>query len=112
MKSNKHQENTIIEPSLCSECGGRSFRLLQEESKNVNTQLLVTGSKDTSRKLQVVIEDDLTSWDDYNIGLIRFTGTLKTFREERSGKFKFIRHLLSFLNHNLSLRHQSHQTLT
>ena len=82
--------NKIIEPSLCSECGGRSFRLLQEESKYVNTQLLVTGSKDTSRKLQVVIEDDLTSWDDYNIGqFIRFTGTLKTFREEKSGKFKF-----------------------
>jgi len=82
--------NRIIEPSLCSECGGRSFRLLQEESKYVNTQLLVTGSKDTSRKLQVVIEDDLTSWDDYNIGqFIRFTGILKTFREERSGEFKF-----------------------
>lgn len=82
--------NRIIEPALCSECGGRSFRLLQEESKYVNTQLLVTGSKDTSRKLQVVIEDDLSSWDDYNIGqFIRFTGTLKTFCEERSGKFKF-----------------------
>ena len=26
--------NHIIEPSLCSECGGRSFRLLQEEFKN------------------------------------------------------------------------------
>ena len=82
--------NHIIEPTLCSECGGRSFRLLQEESKYVNTQLLVTGSKDTSRKMQVILDDDLTSWDDYNIGqLIRFTGTLKTFREEKSGKFKF-----------------------
>ena len=82
--------NKIIEPSLCSECGGRSFRLLQEESKYVNTQLLVTGSKDTSRKLQVVFEDDLTSWDDYNIGqYVRFTGTLRTFREEKSGRFKF-----------------------
>ena len=82
--------NHIIEPTLCSECGGRSFRLLQEESKYVNTQLIVTGSKDTSRKLQVIFDDDLTSWDDYNIGqIIRFTGTLKTFREEKSGKFKF-----------------------
>ena len=80
----------IIEPSLCSECGGRSFRLLQEESKYVNTQNVVTGSKDTSRKLQVVFEDDLTSWDEYNIGQhIRFTGTLKTFREEKSGRLKF-----------------------
>ena len=30
--------NHIIEPSLCSECGGRSFRLLQEESKYIDTQ--------------------------------------------------------------------------
>lgn len=82
--------NRIIEPTLCSECGGRSFRLLQEESKYVNTQIVVSGSKDTSRKLQVIFEDDLTSWDDYNTGQhIRFTGILKTFREEKSGKFKF-----------------------
>ncbi|MBO6110403.1 MAG: minichromosome maintenance protein MCM [Methanobrevibacter sp.] len=80
----------IIEPTLCSECGGRSFRLLQEESKYVNTQLVITGSKNTSRKLIVIFEDDLTSWDDYNIGQhIRFTGTLKTYREEKSGIFNF-----------------------
>ena len=78
--------NTIIEPTLC-ECGGRSFRLLQEESEYVNTQLIITGSKDTSRKLIVVFEDDLTSWDNYNIGQhIRFTGILKTYREEKKWK--------------------------
>ncbi|SEL37954.1 replicative DNA helicase Mcm [Methanobrevibacter gottschalkii] len=82
--------NRIIEPTLCSECGGRSFRLLQDESKYVNTQMVITGSKDTSRKLQVIFDDDLTSWDEYNLGQhIRFTGTLKTFREEKSGRFKF-----------------------
>ena len=82
--------NRIIEPTLCSECGGRSFRLLQDESRYVNTQMVITGSKDTSRKLQVIFDDDLTSWDEYNIGqYIRFTGTLKTFREEKSGRFKF-----------------------
>ena len=80
----------IIEHTLCSECGGRSFRLLQEESKYINTQLIITGSKNTSRKLIVIFEDDLTSWDDYNIGQhIRFTGTLKTYREEKSGIFNF-----------------------
>lgn len=82
--------NTIIEPTLCSECSGRSFRLLQEESEYVNTQLIITGSKDTSRKLIVVFEDDLTSWDNYNIGQhIRFTGILKTYREEKNGRFNF-----------------------
>lgn len=83
----------IYDPDLAdllSECGGRSFRLLQEESEYVNTQLIITGSKDTSRKLIVVFEDDLTSWDNYNIGQhIRFTGILKTYREEKNGRFNF-----------------------
>lgn len=78
---------TILEPSLCGEYGGRSFRLLKEKSKYINTQIVVTGSRDTSRKLQIILEDDLTSWDDYNIGqYIRFTGTLKTFHEEKKWK--------------------------
>jgi len=82
--------NKIIEPSICYECGGRSFRLLQEESRYVDTQLIVTGNKNTSHKLPVIFDDDLTSWDDYSIGQhIRFTGILNTFREEKSGKFKF-----------------------
>ena len=72
-------DNTIIEPSLCSECGGRNFRLLREESEYVDTQELIVGSKHTSRKIKVILEDDLISWDEYNIGqFIRFTGTLKT----------------------------------
>jgi len=82
-------EDTIIEPSLCSECGGRSFRLLQEESKYINTQRLVTGNKNTSRKLEVIIDDDLTSWDDYKNGqIIKFTGTLRTYRESK-GSFNY-----------------------
>ena len=81
--------NTIIEPSLCSECGGRSFRLLQEESKYMNIQKLIIGSNDTSRKLIVILDDDLTSWDDYNMGqYIRFTGTLKTYLKS-NGRFNF-----------------------
>lgn len=82
--------NDIIEPSLCSECGGRSFRLLPEESTYINTQLLIVGNKNTSRKIDVIIEDDLTSWDDYTEGqLIKFTGTLNTFRNQKTGKFEF-----------------------
>ena len=34
----QHSGNHITDPSLCSECGGRSFRLLQEESKYIDTQ--------------------------------------------------------------------------
>ena len=86
--------NRIIEPSLCSECGGRSFRLLQEESKYVDTQTArmqeplenLSGGTEPKQML-MVLEDDLV--DELNPGdKVRITGTLKTFREERSGKFK------------------------
>ena len=86
--------NRIIEPSLCSECGGRSFRLLQEESKYIDTQTArmqeplenLSGGTEPKQML-MVLEDDLV--DKLNPGdKVRITGTLKTFREERSGKFK------------------------
>ena len=86
--------NHIIEPSLCSECGGRSFRLLQEESKYIDTQTArmqeplenLSGGTEPKQML-MILEDDLV--DDLNPGdKVRITGTLKTFREERSGKFK------------------------
>ena len=86
--------NRIIEPSLCSECGGRSFRLLQEESKYIDTQTArmqeplenLSGGTEPKQML-MVLEDDLV--DRLNPGdKVRITGTLKTFREERSGKFK------------------------
>ncbi len=86
--------NTILEPSLCSECGGRSFRLLQEESKYIDTQTArmqeplenLSGGTEPKQML-MVLEDDLV--DKLNPGdKVRITGTLRTFREERSGKFK------------------------
>ena len=86
--------NRIVEPSLCSECGGRSFRLLQEESKYVDTQTArmqeplenLSGGSEPKQML-MILEDDLV--DKLNPGdKVRITGTLKTFREERSGKFK------------------------
>ena len=86
--------NRIIEPSLCSECGGRSFRLLQEESKYIDTQTArmqeplenLSGGSEPKQML-MILEDDLV--DKLNPGdKVRITGTLKTFREERSGKFK------------------------
>ena len=86
--------NHIMEPSLCSECGGRSFKLLQEESKYIDTQSArmqeplenLSGGTEPKQML-MVLEDDLV--DELNPGdKVRITGTLKTFREERSGKFK------------------------
>ena len=87
-------DSRIVEPSLCSECGGRSFRLLQEESKYIDTQTArmqeplenLSGGTEPKQML-MILEDDLV--DKLNPGdKVRITGTLKTFREERSGKFK------------------------
>ena len=79
----------ITEPTLCGECGGRSFRLFKESCTYVNNQKVVVGSHNTSRKIEVILEDDLTSWDDYNIGqFIRFTGTLKTYPRKK-GNYNF-----------------------
>ena len=84
----------IIGPSLCSDCGGRSFRLLQEDSKYIDTQSArmqeplenLSGGTEPKQML-MVLEDDLV--DGLSPGdKVRITGTLKTFREERSGKFK------------------------
>ncbi len=87
-------DRTILEPSLCSECGGRSFRLLQEESHYIDTQTArmqeplenLSGGTEPKQML-MILEDDLV--DELNPGdKVRVTGTLKTFREERTGKFK------------------------
>ena len=95
-------DRTILEPSLCSECGGRSFRLLQEESHYIDTQTArmqeplenLSGGTEPKQML-MILEDDLV--DELNPGdKVRITGTLKTFREERSGKFKnyiYVNHL-------------------
>jgi replicative DNA helicase Mcm len=86
--------NAVSEPTICSECGGRSFRLLQEESKYIDTQTAriqepldkLSGGTEPKQML-ITLEDDLV--DNLNPGdNVRITGTLKTFREERSGKFK------------------------
>ena len=87
-------DRAILEPSLCGECGGRSFRLLQEESHYIDTQTArmqeplenLSGGTEPKQML-MILEDDLV--DELNPGdKVRITGTLKTFREERTGKFK------------------------
>jgi len=86
--------NSTVEPSLCTECGGRSFRLLEGESKYIDTQTAriqeplenLSGGTEP-KQILIILEDDLV--DSLNPGdKVLITGTLKTFREERSGKFK------------------------
>ncbi|MEJ8542969.1 minichromosome maintenance protein MCM [Methanothermobacter wolfeii] len=86
--------NMLTEPSMCSECGGRSFRLLQDESEFLDTQTLklqeplenLSGGEQP-RQITVVLEDDLV--DTLTPGdIVRVTGTLRTVRDERTKRFK------------------------
>ena len=78
----------IISPSLCGECGGRSFRLLQEESEYRDTQVIQVTDMDTQRSLQVLLEGSDCSYDDYFIHeKLQITGVLKTFK--RDDKFEY-----------------------
>lgn len=86
--------NMISEPALCNDCGGRSFRLLQEESEFLDTQttklqepLENLSGGEQPRQINVVMEDDLV--DTITPGdIIRITGTLKTVRDEKTKLFK------------------------
>lgn len=86
--------NMITEPSLCQDCGGRSFRLLQEESEFLDTQTVklqeplenLSGGEQP-RQILVVLEDDLV--DSLTPGdIVKVTGTLRTVRDEKTRRFK------------------------
>ncbi len=86
--------NNIIEPSLCADCGGRSFRLLQENSEFLDTQTVKVqeplenlSGGEQPRQILVVLEDDLV--DSLTPGdIVRITGTLRTVRDEKTRRFK------------------------
>jgi len=88
------KSNMVSEPALCNDCGGRSFRLLQEESEFLDIQttrlqepLENLSGGEQPRQINVVLEDDLV--DTITPGdIIRITGTLKTVRDEKTKLFK------------------------
>ncbi len=88
------KSNIISEPALCNDCGGRSFRLLQEESEFLDTQstklqepLENLSGGEQPRQIHLVLEDDLV--DTVTPGdIIRITGALKTVRDEKTKRFK------------------------
>lgn len=87
------KSNLVSEPALCNDCGGRSFRLLQEESEFLDTQttklqepLENLSGGEQPRQINVVLEDDLV--DTITPGdIIRITGTLKTVRDDKTKLF-------------------------
>ena len=90
----QQKSNILTEPALCQECGGRSFRILQEESEFMDTQttkvqepLENLSGGEQPRQIIVVLEDDLV--DSVTPGdIVRITGTLKTVRDEKTKRFK------------------------
>jgi replicative DNA helicase Mcm len=86
--------NMISEPALCQECGGRSFKLLQEESEFMDTQTTklqeplenLSGGEEP-KQIVVVMEDDLV--DTLTPGdIVKITGVMKTVRDEKTKRFK------------------------
>ncbi len=90
----QQKSNLITEPALCQECGGRTFRILQEESEFLDTQstkvqepLENLSGGEQPRQINVVLEDDLV--DTVTPGdVVRITGTMKTVRDEKTKRFK------------------------
>ncbi|MEN6593026.1 MAG: minichromosome maintenance protein MCM, partial [Methanobacterium sp.] len=88
------RSSLISEPAICQECGGRSFRLLQEESKFMDTQstklqepLENLSGGEQPRQIVVTLEDDLV--DELTPGdIVRIIGQLKTVRDEKTKRFK------------------------
>jgi replicative DNA helicase Mcm len=88
------QNSSIIsEPALCQECGGRSFRLLQEESEFMDTQttklqepLDNLSGGEQPRQIAIILEDDMV--DSLIPGdIVRITGHLKTVRDDKTKRF-------------------------
>ena len=87
------KSNIIHEPAVCAECGGRSFKLLQDESRYMDTQTVklqeplenLSGG-DQPRQINVVLEDDMV--DSLTPGdKVRVTGILKTVRDDKTKRF-------------------------
>jgi len=57
----------VNEPFVCQECGGRKFRLLENESKFIDYQdLILEGtSKDETRQFRAIVEGSLVEYDEF-----------------------------------------------
>ena len=82
--------DSVLEPSFCYECGGKSFRLLQDVSKFEERQLLTVSVDGTSKKLILCLHDDDCSYDKYYVGNhVSVTGILKTYKEKDGFEYYF-----------------------
>lgn len=86
----QYSTKEMLTPSLCPECGGRSFRLLQEDSKFIEEQMLTVSGEGTSKKLHLFLYDDDCSYDKYYVGnRVSVTGVLKTCKTKEGFDYYF-----------------------
>lgn len=55
----------IYEPSVCQECGGRTFKLLPNDCKFQDTQELTITKQNTFKTMKILVHDEYTSYDLY-----------------------------------------------
>jgi len=88
--------NNITEPTICGECGGRSFRLLRDISSYVDQQVLTIGSPDTSFEIDCILRDSWCSHDDYSINkTVSIVGVVDVFKPTNSNRWKKYIHAVS-----------------
>lgn len=87
----------ITEPSLCSECGGRSFKLLDGESSYYNSRKALLeepledlGNKTNPRNMVTILtgDGDFINRADYG-DRVEITGILSNYRDSKTNEFNF-----------------------
>lgn len=86
----QREPGKLIEPAICQECGGHSFRLLKEESEYGDLQIITIQEpheqlkgKEQPRQMRILIRDDLC--DKVAPGeLVRVNGVLDTQKRDRA----------------------------
>ena len=89
----EQKTNIIYEPAVCMECGGRSFKLIQDESTYIDSQTATvrvntinSEGKTISKKITLILEGELTDIiQDYT--QVKIIGILKASRDEYTKHF-------------------------
>lgn len=88
---------SMIEPSLCNECGGRSFRLIKDESSYYNSRKILLeepiedlGNKTNPRNILVVLTGDGDFINKVNVGdKVSITGILSNYQDDKTQEYNF-----------------------
>ena len=90
--------NHINEPAVCSSCGGKSFNLISNESKFINTLFLKLEEPlelrkgSTTREFIAIVEGDLVNPEEIITpgSVVEISGFFETIRYDKSEEWNFI----------------------